>query len=716
MKLVRSLKLMLLLPLVMAMIITLGIVYVNIDTVSAKFNLANTSQTEDLEKVRASADFARLAGKVQEKFLQTLEEAKQSSHLQRYQSHAALVDMLAEMSEEIDSLVYTELLHKDKTHDEHGLYNEYSNYQQFVIQASETVISHPEKAPGLLEQASRIYVDFSLMAATTGVEMSGAAKARNVGRAQDFSYTNQRLLLISVAVLLIVLLATHMLTRGAGRDMVDLTEGLGALTENVDSPEALSRIEALRNRGSQEIQHLATALLNFSQAQAKQREAEEKAFELAFFDPLTKLPNRRMLSDRIKQVHINSQHVGAQAALLVLDIDNFKAINDLFGHGAGDKTLQQVARRLSQKAPATSTVARVGGNAFAILVPNLTEGNSQIISLAEKIMFALGRPLELAEKKHFLTASLGVSLFGADLEDMDAPLKNAEAAMYLAKGQGLNKVHFYDPSIQAKLQEQLLLEGDLRQALAREQLQLYYQAQANAEGGIVGFEALLRWIHPERGMVSPGAFIPMAEGSELILPIGHWVLRTACQLLQDWSADPQRNQLTVAVNVSARQFLQGDFVNQVRTELDKTGINPRCLKLELTESLVLEDVESTIQKMQELRDLGVLLSMDDFGTGYSSLQYLKRLPVDQLKIDQAFVQDIATSSADAAIAQTIVAMGYALGMEVIAEGVETTEQQQALMAHGCKYFQGYLFSRPLPRPDMESFLQTHLLQRGHATA
>ena len=479
----------------------------------------------------------------------------------------------------------------------------------------------------------------------------------------------------------------------------------------------MARIESLHRSGRGTLQHLASAVLAFRAALQRQHAAEQEAFNLAFYDPLTKLPNRRLLRERMEQAVGECRRHPQWMALLVLDLDGFRHFNDERGHSAGDWLLEQVGQRLrdatgSDDTGSDDTVARIGSNAFAVLHKRLhivldssqTAAASQADALAQKLVNVLAQPLQYEGQSFETTASVGMVLFNADLQDLEQPLKHAEAAMYQAKAEGRNRAHFYDPQIQARLEESMRLQADLRQAVPLGQLRLHYQIQVDAQDRVIGVEALVRWLHPERGLVPPGQFIPLAEASDLILPIGGWVLHTACLQLRTWAQDERYAHLSIAVNVSARQFRQSDFVQQVRHELASSGAAPERLELELTESLVLEDVETTIAKMAELRALGVRFSLDDFGTGYSSLQYLKRLPIDQLKIEQSFVRDITTDANDAAIVNTIIAMGRALGLEVIAEGVETREQQAFLFGHGCSLYQGYFFARPLPLPELMQLL------------
>ncbi|WP_367846270.1 EAL domain-containing protein [Rhodoferax sp. WC2427] len=454
-----------------------------------------------------------------------------------------------------------------------------------------------------------------------------------------------------------------------------------------------------------QITHYVNTFNDITQRKA----AEEEINQLAFYDPLTHLPNRRLLVDRLRQalgLSVRSHHFGA---LQFIDLDNFKALNDSLGHDMGDLLLKQVATRLAECVRATDTVARLGGDEFVVLLTQLStdrdEAAAQAETVGEKMRDAITQPYLLETHEHQLSSSLGIALFQGAGASIDELLKQADLAMYQAKAAGRNTLRFYDPQMQAVVNTRVALEADIRRALLVQQFQLYYQLQVDALGRPVGAEALLRWPHSQRGMVPPNEFIPLAEDTGLILPLGHWVLEQACTQLHAWSLQSHTRHLTLAVNVSARQFRQPDFVASVLKLLDTTGAPARLLKLELTESLLVNDVEETIAKMRALKALGVGFSLDDFGTGYSSLSYLKRLPLEQLKIDQSFVRDLLTDPNDAAIARTVIALGHSLGLAVIAEGVETEAQRGFLAAQGCDAYQGYLFSRPLPVQDFEAGLQ-----------
>ena len=437
--------------------------------------------------------------------------------------------------------------------------------------------------------------------------------------------------------------------------------------------------------------------------------ADEQIHRLAFYDPLTNLPNRSLLRDRLQLALAHSARHRTHGAILFIDLDNFKILNDTKGHNIGDLLLIEVARRLHDCVRSGDTVARLGGDEFVIMLEDLSVEASSAAATAqeigEKVLLSMSRPFTLQGFDHHSSSSIGISLFLDNMTSMDELFKYADSAMYQAKTSGRNAIRFFDPAMQAELVIRAALADDLRQALPRQELRLYYQVQVNAQGAI-GAEALLRWHHPERGMVSPIQFIPVAEETGLIVPIGAWVLQTACAQLKTWQNDPLTRHLHLAVNVSARQFRQPDFVEQVLDVLKQTGIDPFTLKLELTESLVLENISGSIAKMQVLRASGIRFSMDDFGTGQSSLTYLKRLPLEQIKIDQSFVRDITTDPSDATIVQTIIGMAGNLGLDVIAEGVET-EQQRSFLAHnGCHAYQGYLFGKPVPVEVFEDLLKS----------
>ena len=443
---------------------------------------------------------------------------------------------------------------------------------------------------------------------------------------------------------------------------------------------------------------------------AERKQMEEQVREMAFSDPLTGLPNRRMLMDRLEQALVTASRLGHQDALLFIDLDNFKALNDTLGHDKGDALLRQIATRLKACVRDGDTVARLGGDEFVVMLQALSdeplEAAKQVHIVATKILRVLGQNYELDGHGHHSSASIGCTLFGGlPREKLEEPLKRAELAMYQAKAAGRGALRFFEPEMQATVNARATLEAELRHAVAFGQFVLHYQPQSRGDGRLSGVETLLRWQHPQRGLVWPDEFIAVAESSGLILPLGRWVMETACQQLAAWAERPETSHLTMAVNVSARQIKQSDFVPTMLSILATTGAKAERLKLELTENVLVDNVDDVIRKMTELKAKGIEFSLDDFGTGYSSLSYLKRLPLYQLKIAQDFVRDILTDADDAAIAKMVVALTESIGLEVIAEGVETEAQRALLAGLGCHNYQGYLFSQPLPADALEVFLK-----------
>ncbi|CAM8647489.1 COG5001 Predicted signal transduction protein containing a membrane domain, an EAL and a GGDEF domain [Comamonadaceae bacterium] len=428
------------------------------------------------------------------------------------------------------------------------------------------------------------------------------------------------------------------------------------------------------------------------------RRASAEIEQLAFFDPLTGLPNRRLLTDRLQQAVVATQRSGRHGALLFLDLDHFKTLNDTLGHDVGDLLLQQVAQRVKGCVREADTVARLGGDEFVVMLldlsPDAAEAARQTRLVGDNVLRSINEPYTLKGKHYRSSCSLGAAMFSNELQSAAELLKQADIAMYQVKNTGRNALCFFDPGMLAIIEARANLENDLRRGISEGQFELHYQVQVTDAGTPVGAEALIRWHHPVRGLVFPGEFIALAEETGLILPMGQWVLEQACRQLVIWQATPATARLQLSVNVSARQFRQADFVEHVRTTLRASGAHAYLLKLELTESLVLDNVDDTIEKMHALKNLGVRFSMDDFGTGHSSLAYLTRLPLDQLKIDKSFVHNIGLQATDSMIIQTIIGMGNNLGLEVLGEGVETEAQCAFLAAHGCRLCQGYLFGRP----------------------
>jgi diguanylate cyclase (GGDEF)-like protein/PAS domain S-box-containing protein len=435
----------------------------------------------------------------------------------------------------------------------------------------------------------------------------------------------------------------------------------------------------------------------------------EEIEHLAFYDPLTRLPNRRLLLNRLNPALASTHRSGRKGALLYIDLDNFKTLNDTLGHDMGDLLLQQVAERLSACIREGDTVARLGGDEFVVMLLDLSEQTLEAAKQAEitgnKALTILNQPYKLGTHDYISTPSIGATLFSGHEQTVDELLKNADIAMYQAKAAGRNTLCFFDPQMQEAIAAQFSLEDALRKALASGQFELYYQLQVDSAHRASGAEVLIRWLHPERGLMYPAEFIPLAEETGLILPIGQWVIKTTCAQLKAWQQTPLTRGLVLSVNVSAKQFFQANFVAQVLEAIQYHAIDPMLLKFELTESVLVKNIETAITAINALGEIGVQFSLDNFGIGYSSLQYLKKLPVNQLKIDQSFIRDIADNSGDRTIVRTIIAMTKSLNLSVIAVGVESEEQRQFLLKNGCTNYQGNLFSKPTPIAQLESLLK-----------
>ena len=458
-------------------------------------------------------------------------------------------------------------------------------------------------------------------------------------------------------------------------------------------------------------------LMGLTEDITERKRAEQNIQQLAYYDPLTNLPNRRLLLDRLGQALSACNRSQRHGALMLIDLDHFKKLNDLHGHEVGDLLLIEVAQRITRCIREQDSAARLGGDEYVVMLEALStdmqEAARQAGMVAEKIRSALSRPYRLQRTsisgetgaiEHYCSSSIGVTLFGSG-DNFEELFRWTDAAMYQAKAAGRNIIRFFDATMQAAIEAHTMLEQDLRSAYAEQQFRLHYQLQFDGRRTPQGAEALLRWEHPHHGLIAPLRFIRLAEETGLILLLGQWVLDTACAQIRKWQDNPLLRKLAISVNVSSKQFRQPDFVSQIRATVQHHGINPLHLKLELTESVVLENIEDAVGKMLELKEFGVRIALDDFGTGYSSLAYLKRLPVDQLKIDQSFVRDIATDTGDVVMVRTIVDLGMNFELGIVAEGVETEEQFRLLQRYGCSSFQGFLLGKPAPAEQLETALR-----------
>lgn len=462
-------------------------------------------------------------------------------------------------------------------------------------------------------------------------------------------------------------------------------------------------ITAIKNEHGQ-ITHYLSTFSDITQRKLN----EEQIHQLAFFDPLTDLANRRLLEDHIKQALASSARNQHYCALLFIDLDHFKNLNDTLGHKIGDDLLKQVAKRLLECVREGDTVARPGGDEFIILLENLSRDKTvaarECQKVGEKLLLAFSHPFALSDGQFIMTASIGINLFIDHYETVDELMKRSDLAMYKAKEEGRNTLRFFDSSMQIAASKRIEIEGNLRRALEEDQFELYYQPKFNQQQKLQGYEALIRWNHPTEGMISPADFIPISEETGLILPMGHWVIEQACQRLAEWQNQEDKQHLTLAVNISAFQFRHNTFIDQVLELLKRYSIDAHKLEFEITESMLMNDIQVSIQKMSKLNRFGITFSLDDFGTGYSSLSYLKNLPLSCLKVDQSFVRDMLIDPNDAAIVETVIALAKTLGLQVVAEGVETQEQAEKLLALGCDLFQGYYYGKPQPLKTLEDTL------------
>lgn len=437
------------------------------------------------------------------------------------------------------------------------------------------------------------------------------------------------------------------------------------------------------------------------------KEADRKILELAYYDPLTNLPNRRLLLDRLNQARISASRNNVIGAILLIDIDKFKSINDTLGHDAGDHILITVAQHLRKSLREIDTAARLGGDEFIVLIPDLDDNiDHAIIALkviTDKLLASIAIPIRYNGITIRTTASIGIAIFPDSSKESNDLLKEADLALYQAKNSGRNAIRFFDQLMQDQYLNKINIEAGLRQALDEDRFLLHYQPQVDPVGNCIGAEVLLRWKRTDASIVAPDEFISIAEESGLIIAIGEWVLKTACDQLNHWGTNKQTAKLRLSVNISASQFMHPDFTNTIKSILIKTGANPELLTLELTESLLLINLDDVIRKINDLKNIGIRFSLDDFGTGYSSLNYLKRLPLDELKIDRSFVRDLATSLGDRAIIHTMISLAQNLNLSVVAEGIETLEQRDYLLAEGCQCFQGYLYGKPVPIENFRYF-------------
>ena len=724
MRAARTLRLLLVAPVVGILCIAALVYFLALNLLRNENQAAHLAQQQDLSVIAKAASFGRDIGLVQQGMYRALHGAMagELNELQLYRMHSGIVEALAVLGVAVRELAASELV-IDANHDSaKGLAEAFNEYRRFVIMATDVLAVDPAIAANFLDDAEQHFLSFSVYSNRITLLLAERAEYRSGEQTQALAKAMTVALWVGLSTLGLLLLIIYAVTRQARHKLLVIADALTELAERDSTQVSLPRVDAIYRQAPRgEFGRIAWTLLRFRDALERQREAEERAYHLATHDLLTDLPNHRVLRERIAKAPALCRTMERQAAIIVLDLDDFKSINDTLGHAHGDQLLIQLARRVGDCPLCANGVMRLGADTFAVLLESVPldpdQATRMVTEVAESLQRVISKPFRVAlhDDPIRLSVSMGIAFFGAETTDADEPLQRAEVAMFQAKRDGRGGFRLHDPFMQERLQARVDLERDLWKALERDEFRLFYQVQVDETGACIGAEALLRWQHPKRGLLGPDAFIEVAEVSGLIVPIGEWVLKTGCRQLKEWEAMLEGSAMTLAINVSARQFRHPDFVMVVQHTLEQCGVLPQRLKLELTESTVLEDVVGTNGKMHQLRSLGIHFSIDDFGTGYSSLSYLKQLPFDQLKIDQSFVRDISDDEDDAAIVQAMIALSTALGMDVIAEGVETERQREALIARGCRRFQGYLFGRPVPVLELQRQVQQSLscrLQHG----
>ena len=708
----KTVLLMFLLPAFLVLVLSLLIGLFSLNSLKSHYIESSDIQADDLQTLHQESTFKRDISELHSRVVAVLDAARkrQFTDIQLYREHSRLVNDLAKVQQLVDSLAESNLLREVNHNSVKGLQESFSAYRGLVIMATEIAAIDPDTADTYFAQAQTSFNEFSVFTGRISMLLTERTMLREKQARARYEGAFVQIFIFSLTGAILVLLIVFAIAYRISGHVRDIADALSKLSYNTEDELRLPAIERLKNTSRGEFGRIASALLGFRDNMARRIQAEQENHRLIFYDALTGLPNRRLLKEQLQYSAGASSRVSNYHALLWLDIDRFKTINDIRGHQTGDQLLVSFADSIRLLLKEGDMLARVGGDEFAILL-ELPQGlKSDAAMEAERVALDIcsrvAKVYEVEGHSHFLTVSIGIELFSDKTLSSEDLLNQAEVAKYQAKDAGRNRVCFYDPNIQSEINQRAELENELRTAMERHELRLFYQLQYDQAARPVGAEALLRWQHTQRGLVSPADFIPLAEETGLIVPMGEWVLVTACELLAQWQLDEKTRDLQLAVNVSAKQFLQPTFVDMVLQALQQTGARADRLKLELTESAVLEDIEQAIQKMKRLRDQGVSFSMDDFGTGYSSLQYLKRLPLDQIKIDQSFVRDIVEDPEDAVIIRTIIAMGQALSIEIIAEGVETAEQRDLLVSYGCLRYQGYLFARPLPITECMALLKT----------
>lgn len=706
MKPAQSLLMMFLLPILMV-ILPLFLMLAFATQLIKEQSLQNFHlQSDDLDTLVQMATFDRQLGDLHQRIIDVFSRDEETNvgAMQRYSEYTVINQKLNQIGESIDHLVTSPLIYELGQESVDTIQRAFQQYQHVISMANEAATLNLGD-PGLhLQAAQHHFTTFSLFSQQIFEALTQRASDRHSQSYAALSTSRASTLWTGIGFLGLLISAAFFAAWRINKRLVTLGDAILALSNSHQHLPGFQAVEKLSLQHSGPLKRIASALLTFREAEQQRRAAERKIHQLAYYDTLTALPNWRLMKEHLQHSIEMSHQTSLYGALLYIDVDDFKRINDSSGHSAGDSILQHIAKRLGDIDREGCMIGRISGDEFGIIIDGLS--NDQVDAaekaelFAEQICHRLTQPYCLDGNHCFLNLSQGLVLFNSSQNSVDDLFQYANAAVHRAKVTGPNAIRFYDPVIQAELEARAELERDLRLAIERDEFVLVYQMQVDNVGRPIGAEALIRWEHPARGCISPGVFIPLAEETGLIVPIGTWVLHAACEQLVAWQATAHTQDLVLAVNVSAKQFQQPNFVEEVSNALEASGASPHKLKLELTESTVLGKIEETIARMHRLKALGISFAMDDFGTGYSSLQYLKRLPLDQIKIDQAFVRDLHQDTDDMAIVQMIIAMGRALSLNVIAEGVETQEHWRYLNEHQCHAYQGYYFCRPVSAAEM----------------
>ncbi|MFI2818393.1 putative bifunctional diguanylate cyclase/phosphodiesterase [Vreelandella piezotolerans] len=663
-------------------------------------------QSNDLETLVQMATFDRQLGDLHQRMSEVFSraEATDLDTMQRYAEYGRINQELSRIGESVDRLSSSPLILDLSQESAATLQRAFYEYRRFVNMANEAATLNQGDPVFYLQEAQRHFTTFNLFSQQIFEALTHRASDRHRESYADLNQSRNSTLWLGLGLFALLISAAFLAAWRINHRLVTVGDAILALSDNRRALPDLQAIERLSQQHSGPLKRIALSLLSFRDTEQQRREAERQVHQLAYYDTLTDLPNWRLMKEHLQHSLETNSQTNTYGALVYLDVDEFKRINDVIGHRAGDELLIQMATRLKTLEQQGCTMGRLSGDEFVLIVDGLDADKLKAAEkaefMAQQIQHALTQPYCLDGHHQYLNVSQGLVLFKGIDDSVDQLFQYANSAVHLAKRDDQNTIRFYDPAVQAQLETRTELERDLRLAIEREEFVLVYQMQVDSQGRAIGAEALIRWQHPIQGFVSPGTFIPLAEETGLIIPMGTWVLHAACEQLALWEAAAHTKDLVLAVNVSAKQFQQPHFVEEVAKALELSGASPHKLKLELTESTVIGQVEDTIARMHRLKALGISFAMDDFGTGYSSLQYLKRLPLDQIKIDQSFVRDLHQDADDMAIVETIIAMGRSLGLNVIAEGVETMEHWRYLNEHQCHAYQGYYFCRPVTPEDM----------------